>query len=53
MTFEDGRWVVVHRIAAQPSDLVASRTLTGIVDARSGLVLEVRLDDAVQPDDGE
>lgn len=46
IAFEDGLWIVTRRIVAAPDAGLQSGTLTGVVDASSGVVLEVGFDAA-------
>lgn len=45
MAFQDDRWIATHDFAETVTDLVPVATLVGVVDARTGTVLDVRVDE--------
>jgi hypothetical protein len=44
VAFEDGRWVVTLHVGTSAADPEPDATLIGVVDARTGAVLDVRLE---------
>lgn len=50
MAFRNETWIVRHHVATSDTDLEPVATLVGVIDARTGAVLDVRLEDYASDD---